>query len=75
MTQRKISQAVVAGDSHRRAATAHGQYLTHFQETLLEGSTPGPLKFRSDADPRQAIDRMDERRNHLRVWSYKGVGI
>jgi hypothetical protein len=75
MTQRKISKAVVSIDSDHRAATARRPYLTHFQETLLEGSTPGPVKSRSGADPRQAIDRMDEQCNHLRVWSYKGVGI
>ena len=74
-TKSGTTKTATAKKAGRRLASPANQYLTRFQESLLQGSTPGPVKQRSDCDPRQTLDHIYEHRNRLRSWSYKGVGI
>jgi hypothetical protein len=75
VTESRASKSPVRHDLDRQPPPSHDQYLTRFQETVLRNSTPGPVQYRADYDPRQAPDQMHERRNRLRSWSYKGAGI
>ena len=70
MTARSISQK-----SPRTARRALDTQLTHYQSALLKGSTPGPTARRSTYDPALNVAEIQNKRNHIRSWSYKAAGI